>query len=418
MSRLLIAFAALALLPSISPAQLPCQFGDDGFGGPCCDDPHPNLPDFPEVSDTGVYACYRECDPSDRYEVRVDIGRPEFFLCDQAIIEMRVQPTTPGGPTISGRMIAKYSRTWISIGNGNVQVWRFLLNGDWDYGPVGALGCPAPPHANPTHVTGSIDYACNPNSPVPSTRFRLDLSHLPGCISHGAFSARPLGGATGHRDRSYHLVAPANFNFGSVNDIQGDFRDDAVRSSPTGSCFPQTYRCLNESEIREGTLRSDFKNCLCVNLNGGPWAHQTLRGEVVCNNATSTFESVANFDGVIPTGLAGLRLGSWIGPAWPGDVELTVYVGYLRYADVCGAAADLDPHRVCGVGTSGDPGYLLGPSPVFVVHENFIDLEDNLVPNTANPIPVPGPLPTPCVGLSRRFGAPAYSSLVWGINPQ
>lgn len=399
--------AALGIVLSLcqtAAAQVPCHFGDDDFNVGCCNDAHPNLPHFPEVQTEGVYACLKDCQVENAFKVAVRLSEPDFVLCDTAVIRMDVVPQTPGGPTISGRLFAKYSRTWITTNSGSIQVWRFLLNGDWDFGPaVGISGCPVPPHLDPSHVIGSIDYACDPTSPVPGARIALNLSHLPGCLSHGSFSARPLAGAAAHADRSYHLVAPNNFAFGSVNDIQGPFFEEAVRSSPVGSSFPGTYRCLGEASVREGHMGSVFKNCLCTNLSGGPWVHSELRGEVDCSGVSSVFRTVDNFDPVVPTGLVGLRLGRWQGPAWPGDLELTVYAGYFRYVDPCLALSDLNPHRVLGVGTNGVPGYLFG-GPVIAPERAFVDLQDSLVPSP--------------LALKKIFGAPGYGSLVWNLNPR
>ena len=420
MNIVLRSLVTTAIVSAPAGAQVPCFSGDDGFAGSCCEAPHPDLPNFPAVVESGVYACVRECQVSSDFRVRVEIGAPEFYDCDAALIEIRVQPTTFAGPTISGRLLAKYSRTWVRTGAVNQQVWRFLLNGDWEFGPsTGAVGCPAPPHDAPSHVIGSIDYACDPDGThEESVQIALNLSHLPGCLSHANGSVRPILGPRAHNDRSYHLIAPDNFSFSPINDISGRTRVEALRSSPVGNCFPWTYECRNEARVVDGELGTDFKNCLCTNLDGGPYVHSRLEGRVNCNGATSNYASVGNFNPVVPTGLVGLRLGTWIGPAWPGDLELTVYVGFLDVIDPCNnLSADLVPAHVTGVGTANVYGYLFGPLPTFQLFDKYVDLEDNLIPQTSNPIPYPGPLPSLCIGLQKGFGAPAYSSLVWNLNP-
>lgn len=402
-------FAALGLFLSLTQpaaAQVPCHFGDDGFDVGCCKDAKPTLPDFPELELEGVYGCLRNCQLENAFKVKVKLGRPEFELCDTAVIAMTVTPVSAGAPTISGKLLAKYSRTWITTHSGEIQVWRFLLNGDWSYGPaIGVAGCPVPPHKEPSHVVGSIDYACDPLSPFPGAQVVLDLSHLPGCLSHGPLSARPLAGVAAHAERSYHLVSPPNFAFVAGSDLQGPFFEEAVRSSPTGTNFPATYQCLGEAPMREGNLVSVTKNCLCTNLSGGPWVHSDLKGEVDCSGFGASFESVSGFDPVVPTGLVGLRLGTWVGPAWPGDLELTVYAGYLRYDDPCAPFDDKSPDRVFGVGTNGVPGFLFGPS--IGPEKAFMDLQDSLVQTSTVPS-----------ALKKIFGAPAWGSLVWNLNPR
>lgn len=407
LSRTLMALGLAFALAQPAAAQVPCQLGDDGFDLGCCKPAHPNLPDFPEVKVQGLYGCLRDCQVENEFKVDVKLGKPEFTLCDTAVLGIEVAPLTPGGPKIAGKLIAKYSRTWIS-GDTGTQIWRFVLNGDFEYSPsVGIVACPNPPHANPAHVVGSIDYTCNPIGPISSAQVALNLSHLPGCISHGPLSARPLPAAQAHNERSYHLVAPGNFTFTVVNDIQGPFFEEAVRSSPVGNNFPLTYQCLSEAPMREGKLASIFKNCLCPFLTGGAWVHSEIKGEVDCQGAAGTFASVAGFDPVVPTGLAGLRLGTWSGPAWPGDLELTVYAGYFRYEDPCATFDDLDPDRIFGVGTSGVPGFLFG-SPSLQPEKVFVDIQDSLVQVTSPGLPV----------LKKIFGAPAFGSLVWNLNPR
>ncbi|MEM7307253.1 MAG: hypothetical protein AAF682_11315 [Planctomycetota bacterium] len=401
-----ILFLALGLLASLNAAwaQVPCQLGDDGFNTGCCDKPDPNLPDFPEVKVQGIYACLQDCDVDNAFKVDVKLSKPEFILCDTAVIGIEVAPLTPGGPIISGKLFAKYSRTWITTNSGNIQVWRFLLNGDWEYGPsIGVFGCPVPPYANPTHVIGSIDYSCSPISPFPTAQVALNLSHLPGCIQYGPLSARPNPGGA-QDDRSYHLVAPSNFVFGAGNDIAGPFKEEAVRSSSIGSSFPFTYKCLSEAPVIEGEMASVFKNCLCTSLAGGPWVHSEMKGIVNCGGSQFGFNTVGNFDPVVPNGLAGLRLGRWVGPSYPGDLELTVYVGYMQYEDPCVPVATVNPDRVFGVGTAGVPGFLFSPS--FAPQKVFVDLQDSLVQSSFFP-----------AFLNKIYGAPAYGSRVWNLNP-
>ena len=396
----------LALFQVHSSAQIPCFVGDDGLDtGTCCEKVQPKLPKFPAVKDVGVYACLRACGLENAFKVEVSLGDLQFDLCDTAVAELQVSPLTLGGPTISAKIIAKYQRTWIDATTGS-QVWRFTLNGDWYFGPsIGVPGCPIPQNGNPAHSIGSIDYSCNPNGPVASTLFALNLSHLPGCVSHGPLSARPLPNPA--VDRSYHLVAPSNFTFGAGTDIHGPFTEEAVRYSDPGTSFPQTYTCLSEAPVTKGEMVTEFKNCLCSNFSlAAPWVHSAMKGEVSCGASSFGFNTVDNFDPVIPTGLTGLRLGRWNGPAFPGDSELTIYVGYMRYDNPCTQLGQLNPHRVFGVGTVGPGGFLFG-TPSFQPEKVFVDLQDSLVPSPFFPS-----------SLQRIFGAPAWSSLVWNLNPR
>jgi hypothetical protein len=409
MNRLLsslLAALGLALASAPLTAQIPCFHGDDGFNNGCCKPADPNLPDFPEIKVEGIYGCISDCKLEREFKVVVVLSRPEFTLCDTAVIHMDVFPQTPGGPTFSSDLIAKYSRTWLRVDGEKRQVWRFLLNGDWQFTPSADATdpCPVPPDPCPPHSIGSIDYACDEEAGLEAA-IALNLSHLPGCLTHGQLSARPLPAATSHPDRSYHLVAPANFGFGVVSAIQGPFVEDAVRTSPFGNQFPCTYECLSEAPVRKGEMAQVFENCLCFDF-GDAYVHSEMKGEVDCGGPFG-FRTVGGFDPFVPTGLVGLRLGRWFGPTFPGDQELTVYAGYLAYDDPCvGPVPEDDPDRVFGVGTLGPAG-LPFDSETGELEKVFLDLQDSLVQVPTNPT------------LFRKlFGAPAFSSRVWNLNPR
>lgn len=397
-----LALGLVAYASSTVHAQLPCAIGDDGFAAQCCDSASPNLPDFPEATQLGEYACISNCSQVNAFKVKVNISKLDWFTCDMARVKVSVTPATAGGPNFEGKLIAKYSRTW-RISNGN-QVWRFLLNGNMKYGPsIGIFGCPTPPHADPSHYIGYIDYTCSPLSLSPNVA--LNLNHMPGCISHSTLSANPLAGFAAHNNTSYHLVTPNNFNWLTNAAIQGRTPDEAVRPASTGNCFPSSYKCMTEIPIDDGEISNRFRNCLCQNFINGPWTHQDMKGEGNCQGSPMAYRTVGNFDPSIPTGLVTLPLGTWGGNSWVTGVELSAHFGYMRLQDPCGVLQLVAPERVHGVTTYGQEGYLFTPS--FTAHKVFMDLQNHKLPTLS---------PTNCINLINGFGAPAYSTVVWNVN--
>ena len=397
-----LALGAALFTSSSAAAQLPCNFGDDGFAGPCCDSATPDLPDFPPVITAGSYACIDNCSQVTDFDVRVQVSELDWFACDMARVKVTMTPTTLGGPNFAGKLVAKYSRTW-RLSNGN-QVWRFLLNGDVKYGnSIGTFGCPQPPNQGPQHFIGHIDYTCSSFAVQPD--ISLSLSLLPGCISHGPLSERPLTGAAAHPGTSYHLVTPAGFNWLAATAPEGRTVAEAVRPASEGDCFPSTYKCLTEIPVRDGEIASSFRNCLCQSFINGPWTHQKISGEGDCQGAPLAYKSVSGFDPAVPTGLVTLPLGRWSGNSWMNDVELSVHFGYFRLVEPCGAVDEDDPQRIHGVTTSGLKGKLF--TPQLTAFKVFIDYQNHRVPSIS---------PSPCLLLKNGFGAPAYSSVVWNLN--
>ncbi len=397
--------AAGLLFSSQALAQLPCNLGDDGFGGNCCEQASPNLPDFPGFQEEGSYACLSDCDNLDSVLVAVEAGPIEFFQCDMGIMEMSVSPGTPGAPAMRGLVVAKYVRTWRSLPNGN-QVWRFSLNGNFEYDTsVGSFGCPIP--ATPlsqsaSYFIGHIDYTCT-NS-LGDIEVALNLNHLPGCISYGPFSSNPQSGPLGNDSRSYHLVAPAAFDWLAAAPLEGSYENDSMRDSRMDQCF-DSYRCLNETALQEGELQTVFSNCLCTG-GGGLWFHQATKARGECGPFEGVFRTVEGFDPAVPTGLVTLPLGRWTQPGWLDGVELTTYYGYLQDQSPCPSfQAAFQPQFVTGSGTSGYEGQLFGSG---ADETAFVDFTNHMLPDFSNG----------CFGLTPGFGDLSLSTKVWSINPQ
>jgi hypothetical protein len=417
---------ALAILLAIGLAMTAAKaqiapticFGDDGFNSGCCQPVTPNLPVFPSFTTAGTYGCIHNCALEAQHSVLVSIAAPNMVLCDYARISITVTPSSPGAPGFTTLQYAKYARTWIEQAPNGVlrQVWRFLLNGDWNYTPSlsTAAACPIPPctvgpNGVPAHATGSIDYAldCLTPTPAPVWSIALNLTHILGCISHAPFSQRPLAGLAAHVDRSYALVAPANFLFGPAAEPQGPITDEDTRSSvlnPTSG----TYTCLGEATVHQGQLSTQFSDCFsCAPIQPvvGNWKHQSLSGFASCGAITVIFPFTSVPMLVFPTGLAGLTLGTYVGinpNQFPVGRSITVYFGVIDYLEPCSATDPAAPiHAVSGVGvTQGDPMFLFSPSTAAAGRHQSLDLGNMLI------------MPT----FQRGFGAPFFTTLLWNLN--
>ncbi len=388
-------------LGASATAQLPCAIGDDGFGGSCCDQASANLPDFPAFVEEGSYACLTNCDDLKQFKVKISASPIQFFQCDLGIMELEITPGSLGAPAFRGTVVAKYIRTWRSLPNGN-QIWRFSLNGNFEYDPtVSTTPCPVPPQQSPPYFVGHIDYTCGtgPND----VRVAISLNHLPGCITYGPLSSNPAGGSQANNETSFHLVAPAQFDWLSASPLEGESKNDAMRDSRMGQCF-NSYGCLGETRIDEAKINIAFDDCLCSN-GRGLWFHHNTKGIGECGNQ-AFFSSIENFDPGVPTGLVSLPLGRWTQPGWLQGVELSTYYGYFKDESACPSfQAAFDPQFVTGVSTSGYEGVIFGS---FDTEKAFLDFSNHMLPDFSGG----------CFGLTPGFGSLSLSTKVWSMNPQ
>jgi len=427
-TSVILTICCLMLLQCMGIGQaLTVPFGDDGFNAGCCSSPQPNLPPFPNLVLHGKYACMLNCNLDNEWVEKVVLGTPIMFQDDYAIIPLTVTPLTAGGPGFTTVLLAKYSRTWLeavtlsSPGSPQRQVWRFIVNTDISFQSIPGIAasspCPVPscgagPLNRRVHFVGSVDYALKIGPNGPDWKVALNLTHFPGCISHASWSQAPISGQGGHRQRSYHLVAPATFDFATPTPTPaGDLKGEAVRASelvwpPTSGPF---YTCYGESQVSQGgSINITMANCLCTAATSGPrWKHLTLGGMATCGTTKELFNSVPLSGTPFPTGFVALSLGRYTsGTTFPNDREMSVYFGVMQYHDPCLAPAS-PFHVVTGVGHIY-PGELFhpqtpgGPFQLPVTTTGFTDLA-NVLPLVAGP-------------LRPGWGSLFVSTLVWNLN--
>ena len=436
MMHSLISRTLFALVVTLAVATTPVAaqcFGPDGLSvpGACCQVVTPNLPTFTQAAIPSEYACLLDCSPELIEPCNILIGAPIALFCDTYVIGLTVSGTLLV-PTVPTFMIAKYSRTWIEVdasGNPTRQVWRFLINIDLNFNitPVTSTPCPIPPchglGANPldVHFVGSLDYVqpCNVMPVPPARPGAINLTHMCGRLTHAPFSARPLPAAMSHPNRSYAFAGPTPFAWGPAPTPMGPVVAGAQRSTLLD--LPNVNMvCLNENRVLQGQVQDVMQDCLC----GSPptpttappiWHHQDINFTYLCQDplggAAFNFSPIP-FPPLLPTGIACMNLGTYLGVAgggaYPAQESVSVYVGIASAPDPCQNWWPF--HVVHGVGTSGGaPGILLdgpmiGPMTGNFVNE-FIDLENSLLFDGSAP------------GLiSVGLGSIYFSNQVWQLN--
>lgn len=371
---------ALLVLSSGASAQN-CITGDDGlFTGDCCDFVSPNLPSFPAWDSEAMWVSIRGCDPELRAKAKFEISEPDFVTCDTARYRSAFSVDFGGNQVTEweGRLVAKYARTFghVTSTNRSLQVWRFIINGDFRLAPTAFLPNPAqvPPSIqlfDRVHFVGHIDYACDGQG---GYDIAVSLQHLPGCIAHGGLSDRPATGAVSHPDRNYYLIAPQAFDVGAAQgtEPQGTMGGDDMRFTTT-----PFQRCFSEQRIRQTSLESIDRGCPCLGPIGSmPWYTQETRFAASCGNQTTVFNPVA-IGPVVPAGLNLQVVGQWALPPgqYPENLTLIHYQAVVEPASpvACNPALQTE-HFLYGVGTKGNRNFTLHQPASFQGFDNAIDL--------------------------------------------
>jgi hypothetical protein len=253
-------------------------------------------------------------------------------------------------------------------------------------------------------MTGHIDYICDPTV-AGNWRFRLNLNHMLGCMTHAPWSARPLPSTAGHPNRSYHLVAPSNFFFTPVPPPLGPIVAEAVRSTAV-SLSPFNWQCRGEGHVFQGAINPVTPPICQCTLTGGPgtYVHASLNGLVQCGGLGIPFNSHPLSIIGLPGGFMMQMLGYWGVPGTPPTQELVICFGVLDYQEAC-PPAGFPFHVVTGVATHLPPVFVFGGGPVGLGGTWSMDLQDTLLlPTPTQPFLFPG------------FGSPSVSSLVWNLN--
>jgi hypothetical protein len=254
-----------------------------------------------------------------------------------------------------GRFNVHYARTWMESGTTpgtQVQVWRFLLNGDmrpytFAPGPCATPPC-APPNFWRVRFTGYVDFARDCATGLIDEAWMI--THACDLIDHDTGYAR---GGTFHPDRYYTFVGPAaGFVPGPTLAQEIGFApNDTVRAWVAG---PIPVMCQYE-EPATANFNPISMNCLC-SVGAPMWYDANVAGSGVAGTSFMTVAAARPFQSV--------AIGAWTNPAvYPGNEELRWNTAQYLYRDACTANMQLE--NFFGVTT-------LGGNPAFWIDNNGV----------------------------------------------
>ncbi len=391
----LSALVGLLLWSGVSAAQCPLPDGLDG--GPCCAQANLHLPGFPNFNQPSLEICWRDCNVNGVIPLTARwknlnpqagglAGAVTSCGENQGTLEL-VNPA--GGVVWSGKLLFQYSRTWLETdpSGQQLQVWRFLINGDLRAAAPLAMPCPipvcAPAHGNNVRFTGYMDQArrCGPAPNIIQRAWML--THACDFIDHAA--GFPRGGVF-HADRAYSLVGPAaGFVPGPLQPTEGTPGSpwEAMRRRRLAGTVVPPLPVLCEFEERLNfSLNPLNQFCQC----GAPGTQQFLLGNLAIAGACGS--TVTTPGGPLLPGFLSMGIGSWTIPAvFPGVEAVRWNAGNYNYADPCTGA--LQSEVFFGATTLGGYPAMQVVSPPTVpalLPLTFIDQSNSLRPPGAGTV--------------------------------
>lgn len=419
------ALIGLALMTWALPSASSQCFGDDGLTPPapviCCLPTQPILPPFPGFFLPGRGGCILDCAVESQWSASMFMAPPMPIFCDLYVTQMAISSTST--PTVTSLLVMKYARTWTETYTGGMrQVWRFLVNTDLLYNPVGAgpTPCPVPPCSGlslgfqlPVHFIGNVDYAqdcSNGNWSVMWT-----LTHHCGAFMHAPSTQRPLPTPFDHANRAYAFAGPAPFTFGPTSQMIGFLSADTTRTTTIDlRANPPIWLCYPEDAVVGSLSGGSVTPCPCSSSSssGTMWNSFAIGCSIFCQgNVVSTFIPIPS-PPLLPQGMGLLQLGTFSGAAgsFPGTREVEAWVGIAASPDPCPAFGFTLPfHIVVGVSHhAGDLGTTFpNQNSVSITTDKHIDLENMLIPNPNVPL-----------GLFVGIGSIFVSSRIWSMSLQ
>ena len=386
---LLLAFSLVA-----GTASAQCLMPDN-LEGTCCAPASADLPTFPDL-DVGVkYICWRNCDVNLDVNLLTKVKHMPVG-CGLSLIRFDITNASGMVDIWKGKLIGSYSRTWMEISPTssvpNTQVWRWLVNGDFQIDPAivtayGSNPCVVPPSYavyNRILVTGYVDYAYNCDTNTWSIAYAL--GHECDLFEHdNTFSNRP--GSFGNA-RSYSWVAPAaGFVPNPLLPIaEGSIVNDGIRDYDFS--MPLANICTAEQPVAQGNHFKTDEYCPCLSANALPqFTISRLNAVSICGTSVSSIT-----EGIWPGHLS-KSIGRWTDPTtYPGTESLHLQQGFFAYQDGCTGIDNR--YYMKGVQTQGGYDVLDFEGTILVpVSNRLIDL-GSAIPLSLNPF-------TPAVG--RRY---------------
>lgn len=335
--------SALALILgfALAPSPVRAQCGPDGLNaGPCCGLANAVLPQFPAVNQTVRWICFDTCQASLAQVYCGHLGIPQpltgggAFVCGAYTIRVQLKDCGTLGLIWNGSVNAFYSRNWQASsvpGAINLNVWRFVVNGDLLPGPaLPTNNCQRPDCMNNyarLYVSGYVDYAFDCINGTWQASWMLD--HECDAVHHAPGTVRPAPATGLHPTRSFTVVAPdAGFAVSPTgpNQSNGPISQQAIRKN-NWAALPQI--CTFE-ESCAGLFQAQNAFCLCTPTGPGQYVQTSVNAAGACG---STIAPSAN--GVFEQ----KRIGRWTNPAvYPGSQFLLFDFGWLATQDGCTGA--------------------------------------------------------------------------------
>ncbi len=334
------AFVLVSLFTTLTlGAQCPVPDGMDG--GPCCTEPLPDIRVFRRFQQTALDICWRDCGieaiQTCTATFATNLANPAGIAVSPCRnIQGFVVLSSGGGIKWVGRLNLYYSRTWLEtdVAGNQVQVWRFLANGDLRAtAAAGPIPCPVPPcapaHGNRVRFTGYIDMAETCGLSPPKTEYAWMLTHACDPIDHAP--GFPRAGVF-HPERSYTFVGPAaGFVPGALQPTEAGGAP-ATASRRLNLPIPGTVltTCAYEEPVNHN-LSALAQLCLC-GLPTGP--QQWFLGDLVVGGTCGTFMTTPG--GPFLPSFLSMGIGRWTNPAaYPGIERLRWNAGNYDDPDPC-----------------------------------------------------------------------------------
>jgi hypothetical protein len=342
--RALPVFALASLLAlALSAPRALAQCGPDGLdGGPCCQPAGVMLPQFPPMSQGVRFICFDNCQTVTNVSYCVNLGQPIPYQAGGAIvcgvyrIRVTVKSCASNTTLWNGSVLAHYSRNWQESsvpGAINLNVWRFVVNGD--FLPTAAV--PNNPFFKPAclstytrvYFTGYFDYAFDCFTGQWQVAWAVD--HECDGIHHAPGTSRPAPAAGLHPTTSFTFVGPdAGFVVAPASMARSN--GPIVQQALRWNNWANLPAICNFEEPAQGNFQALNDFCMCGTAAG---AH-----EYIATNVTA----VGGCGSSVNPSTLGIfmqkRIGRWTNPGvFPGTETLLIDFGYLNNMNGCTGAS-------------------------------------------------------------------------------
>jgi len=397
LARSFLSFACASVLSLVVTApRATAQCGPDGLdGGPCCTQTSATLPAFPAMTPDARFLCFDGCQTTLNTLYCANVGAPTpvgtggALLCGVYNIRIRLRTCGTLNYVWNGSVKAHYSRNWQAssiAGTVNLNVWRFIVNGDFLPTPF----LPNTPCDRPAclsqytrvYFTGYVDYAFDCTANTWSVSFAL--SHECDGIHHAPGTVRPAPATGFHPGRSFTIVGPGSTFVAlptTTAQSNGTITQQAIRWNNWNTAVPL---CSFE-EPASGSLAASNAFCFCTTSGGAQYVATNITASSTCGSAISP--SAAGM-------FLQKRIGRWNNAAqFPGVQFVLFDFGYLSAVNGCTGTTSLEWFE----GTETIRGYLAYDFAGVPLGSQFEDLGSSNTSTSSAAIRIGAPHVVDCV---------------------